>query len=439
MTTGKGNSEKVLHYCWRHRLLPMQGLHTTDGRAIEVIDPGLHNGDAGPDFFNAKLKIDGMLWVGNVEIHDCSSDWYQHGHDRDPRYDNVILHVVRYADRSVVTHNGLSLPQMQIEVPAAVRMHYEELMAADKYPPCYKVIPTLEPVMARSWMSALGVERLEQKTNAIVRRVAQCGNDWERAYFVTLARYYGFGINGEAFERWALSFPLSVAAHHRDDRFQLEALFLGQAGLLDPQAIPLRHREAAVSDDYYRRLCSEYGYLQHKFSLHPVSCVLWRYLRLRPQNFPQVRMVQLANMYYCHKTSLASLTDCTTVKEVERLFTIQATPYWETHYAFGLESPKRHKQLSKATVDILVINVAVPMLFAYGRHRGDERLCDRALQFLDGLKAESNSIITLWRECGLEVRTAAGSQALIHLKKEYCDKRDCLRCRFGYEYLKTNP
>lgn len=437
MTNGKGNSEFILHYCWRHRLLPLQGLQTTDGRSVEVIDPGLHNDDAGPDFFNAKLKIDGILWVGNVEIHDRSSDWYQHGHDHDPRYDNVILHVVRYADRAVVTHGGQSLPQLQIDVPAAVRAQYKELMEADKYPPCYKVIPSLDKLTVHSWMSALEAERLEQKTQAIVRRVGQCDGDWEWAYFVTLSRYYGFGINGDAFEQWALSFPLSAAAHHRDDVFQLEALFLGQAGLLDSSSIPQRRREAAVTDSHYQRLCSEYHFLQHKFSLKPIDYTLWRYLRLRPQNFPQVRIAQLANMYYSHKTSLSGLIDCTTVEEVETLFTTQVTPYWETHYTFGLESAKMHKRLSKASLDVLVINVVVPMLFAYGRHKMDERLCDRALLFLDGLKAEQNNIITLWRMCGLKVRTAADSQALIQLKKEYCDKKDCLRCRFGYEYLKT--
>lgn len=437
MTKGKGDSEFILHYCWRHRLLPLQGLQTTDGRSVEVIDPGLHNDDAGPDFFNAKLKIDGMLWVGNVEIHGRSSDWYQHGHDRDPRYDNVILHVVRYADRAVVTHGGQSLPQVQIDVPAAVRAQYEELMEADKYPPCYKVIPGLDKLTVHSWMSALEAERLEQKTQAIVRRVGQCDGDWEWAYFVTLARCYGFGINGDAFERWALSFPLSAAAHHRDDVFQLEALFLGQAGLLDRDAVPQRHWEAAAADSHYQRLCSEYHFLQHKFSLKPIDYTQWRYLRLRPQNFPQVRIAQLANMYYGHKTSLSGLVDCTTVEEAEALFTTQVTPYWETHYAFGLESAKMRKRLSKASLDVLVINVVVPMLFAYGRHKMDERLCDRALLFLDGLRAEHNNIIALWQACGLEVRTAADSQALIQLKKEYCDKKDCLRCRFGYEYLKT--
>ena len=227
--------EKLLHYCWKHRLFPLAELYTTDGRRVEVIDTGLHNRNAGPDFFNAKVKIDGTLWVGNVEIHDRSSDWYVHGHQHDAAYDNVVLHVAELIDTDVTTHDGKSLPQLQLSVPDTIRQQYNQLITTDDYPPCYRIIPSLSRLTVHSWMSALQVERLEQKTNDIARRVKQADGSWEAAYFATLARNFGFGINGDAFETWAQHIPLQAVAHHRDDLFQVEAIFMGQAGLLDRQ------------------------------------------------------------------------------------------------------------------------------------------------------------------------------------------------------------
>ncbi|MGI6232675.1 MAG: DUF2851 family protein [Prevotella sp.] len=439
MTTKQGQSEFILHYCWKHKLLPLQHLQTTDGRTVEIIDPGLHNHNAGPDFFNAKLKIDGTLWVGNVEIHDRSNDWYLHGHDKDPLYDNVILHVARVVDRAVVTEKGTSLPQMQLDAPESVKLHYRELLETDDYPPCYRIIPSLSRLLVHSWMNALETERLEQKTEAIVKRVERCGGDWEWAYFVTLARNFGFGINGDAFEQWAFSFPLHAVDHHRDDLFQIEAVFMGQAGLLNPLSLPERHRKEAEADLYYQRLCSEYHYLAHKFNLKPIDYSLWRFLRLRPQNFPHIRMSQLANLYYHRKTGLADLIETENLKDVCGLLTTSVTPYWEDHYSFGQVSEHSSKQLAQASKELLVVNTVVPMLFAYGRHKMDDRLCDRAFDYLELLKPERNHIVELWKQCGLSVESAGDSQALIQLKKEYCDKRDCLRCRFGYEYLKKGP
>ena len=216
--------EALLHYCWKHKLFSLEPLMTTDQLPVEVIDPGLHNRHAGPDFFNAKVKVDGTLWVGNVEIHDKASDWYQHGHDRDAAYDNVVLHVCGVVDTIVRTHQGQVLPQMQLSVPEHVSEHYQELITIDRYPPCYKIIPDLTPLMLHSWMNALQTERLEQKTEAIRKRVALCDGSWEDAYFVTLARNYGFGVNGDAFEAWANSIPLHAVDHHRDDLFQVYSL-----------------------------------------------------------------------------------------------------------------------------------------------------------------------------------------------------------------------
>lgn len=430
--------EGLIHYCWMHKLFPLKELKTTDGKSIEVIDPGLHNHNAGPDFFNAKVKIDGTLWVGNVEIHDKASDWYVHGHDKDGRYDNVILHIAGQIDTTVQTSNGHLLPQMQLDVPQKVKDHYQELITIDQYPPCYQIIPQLTTLMIHSWMNALQTERLEQKTEAIQQRVDQCNGSWESAYFVTLARNYGFGINGEAFETWARSIPLLDVDHHRDNLFQIEAIFMGQAGLLELDAIPERYQQEALKEGYFTKLRDEYLYLAHKFSLHPMDYKLWRFLRLRPQNFPHIRIAQLANLYFQRKAGLSQLLECDTVEKMENSLKTSVTPYWETHYTFGSSSEKNEKNLSPFSLNLLMINTAIPMLFAYGRHKSSDKLCDRAFDFLEQLKAENNFIVRMWKQCGLKVENAADSQALIQLKKEYCDKKDCLRCRIGYEYLKRD-
>ena len=429
--------EELIHYCWKHRLFPLGELKTTGGKVVEIIDTGLHNCNSGPDFFNAKVKIDATLWVGNVEIHEKASDWFAHGHDHDGHYNNVILHVVGKADTEAMTARGTKPPQLELSVPQNVREHYKELLEIDQYPPCYQVIPSLSQVMLHSWMNALQIERLEQKTEAIQKRADDCGGSWESAYFITLARNYGFGLNGEAFEAWAKTIPLHAVGHHRDNLFQTEAFFMGQAGLLDLEAVPERYREAASQDDYFIRLRKEYLYLAHKFSLHPMDHGMWRFLRLRPQNFPHIRISQLANLYFQRKAGLSQLIECTTLQQMEEILKTRVTLYWETHYTFGSESSKNEKHLSPFSLNLLMINTAIPMLFAYGRHKSSDQLCDRAFDFLDQLKAENNYIVKMWKQCGLTIKSAGDSQALIQLKKEYCDKKDCLRCRIGYEYLKT--
>ena len=428
--------EQLLHYVWKHKMLPLKEMKTTKGLHVEVIDSGLHNMNSGPDFFNAKIKIDETLWVGNVEIHDKASDWYLHKHDKDERYNNVILHVCGDIDMEVKNQNGDCIPQLQLDVPEHVTQHYTELLSTDKYPPCYKIIPELSNLMVHSWMSALQTERLEQKTDAIINRVEQCNGSWEAGFFVTLARNFGFGINGDAFEHWALSIPLNDVAHHRDNLFQIEAIFMGQAGLLDLDTVPAKYHEIAIADGYFNKLKDEYTYLKHKFGLQQIDSNMWRFLRLRPQNFPHIRISQLANMYYTAKCSISQIVECDTVKEAMNTMHTGVTEYWETHYTFGSESEKNEKHISPFSLNLLMINTVIPVLFAYGRHQSKEKYCDRAFDFLEQLKAENNHIVRMWKECGLNVENAGDSQALIQLKNEYCDKKNCLRCRIGYEYLK---
>uniref|UniRef100_A0AB33JMM8 DUF2851 family protein n=1 Tax=Prevotella sp. GTC17262 TaxID=3236797 RepID=A0AB33JMM8_9BACT len=428
--------EQLLHYVWKHKLFPLKQLATADGHCIEVIDTGLHNHDAGPDFFNAKVKIDGTLWVGNVEIHDRASDWFAHRHEQDARYDNVILHVCRTIDAEATDSQGRRITQLQLDVPAHIAEHYEELIHSDHYPPCYRIIPSLPSLMIHSWMSSLQTERLEQKTVAINERVARYGGDWQAAHFATMARNYGFGINGEAFEQWACNIPLGSVAHHRDDLFQIEAIFMGQAGLLEPESIPEAYRDKALADAYYQRMANEYRYLAHKFAMQPMDFHWWKFLRLRPQNFPHIRLSQLAQLYYNRTAGLSELIECSSLSELRNHLKTQATPYWQTHFAFGAESPRSEKRLSMASLDLMILNTVVPMLFAYGRHTCNEGLCEHAFELLEQLKAEDNHIVRMWHECGMKVENAGDTQALIQLKNEYCDHKDCLRCRIGYEYLK---
>lgn len=435
--------EKLLQYCWKHRILPEGELRTADGESIEIVDTGLLNTDAGPDFFNARLRIGGRLWAGNVEIHIRRNDWYAHGHDRDAAYDNVILHVVDAqsngpadADSAIRTREGRILPEVKISVPEEIRANYRELLSEDSYPPCYKIIPNVTPLSMHSWMAALQTERLKQKTEAIAERVSMLKGDWEHAYFITLARSYGFGSNSDALEQWARNMPMTSVAHHRDNLFQIESIFFGQAGMLNIASVRERLQLETAADEYFQRMQSEYEYLKHKFQMTDKYAPQWKYMRMRPQNFPTIRIAQLSRLYYERRTSLSQLIECDTIDKLRKMFHCGVSDYWQTHYTFGHESQPSAKQLSAASISLLMINCAIPMIFAYGRQTGSEALCNRALDLLESLPPENNTITRMWKQVGLESRSAGDTQALIQLKKQYCDRKDCLQCRIGYEYMK---
>lgn len=418
--------EQLLHYVWKHKIFPLKELKTTTGQQVEVIDTGLANTDAGPDFFNAKLKLDGVLWIGNIEIHERSSDWFKHGHHADTGYNSVILHIASEIDTEISRSNGERIPQIQLICPEAVRTNYKELLETDSYPPCYRIIPSLPPFTAHSWMTALQMERFEQKATLLNERLKRCQGNWEDAFFITLARNFGFGLNGDAFETWAHRLPFRAVDKHRNDLFQIEAIFFGQAGIL----------EDSDGDGYYLRLKKEYTYLQHKFELIPMDASLWRFLRLRPANFPHIRIAQLACLYHRAYGLLSRIMETETLQGVRDILKGGTSEYWLTHYTFGGSSPSRPKTLSNTSLDLLIINTVVTFLYAYGLHKGNRVLCARAGSFLEELKAENNYITRMWEQCGMKASNAADSQALIQLKKDYCDKKKCLYCRIGYEYLK---
>ena len=404
--------ERLLHYVWKHKILPLKPLMTENGQEVEVIDPGLHNHNQGPDFFNAKIRLGGTLWAGNIEVHLRSSDWYRHGHDSDPAYNSVILHVVGEMDGEVRTQSGKAVPQLQLDIPQSIRQSYEELCKTEDYPRCHRIIPSVPQMKVHQWMDALLVERLKERSELVTERAERTGGDWERATFVTLSRSFGFGLNGDAFERWAMRIPLQAAGKHRDNLFQIEALFLGMAGLIDEVQAVRSGKEVSM-------LQQEFAYLKHKFSLgESMQRSDWRFLRTRPQNFPFMRILQIAELYHSGKAQMSQLLGAKDVKEIQQCLTVKGT--------------------TAASRRLLIINTVVPLLFAYGRHIGDEDICQRAILLLEELPAENNYILRQWEACGLKVSTAADSQALIQLKRQYCDRIDCLRCRFGYEFLKNN-
>lgn len=404
--------EKLLHYVWKHRIMPLGNLVTTDGRQVEVLDPGTHNHDGGPDFFNAKVLVEGVLWAGNVEIHLRSSDWFRHGHQTDAAYDGVILHVVQEADTEVNTLQGRIIPQVILQIPDSLVSDYQMLLRTEEFPRCHRLLPTIDPFKVHAWMDRLLAERMQQRAGQVLAREKAFGGDWERACFVTLCRNFGFGLNGDVFERWAMGIPLSAAGKHRDHLFQIEALFLGMAGLID---CAFREEE----QDECRRMQQEFAFLKSKFSLEPtLKYSDWKYLRTRPQNFPHVRIRQIARLYHEGQVQMDALLK---VKGVGDL-----------HQRLG------DVGFSPSVTRLILINTVVPLLYAYGMAMGDEMWMVRAQDLLEELPAENNRILRLWKECGVSVTSAADSQALIQLKKVYCDRLDCLRCQFGYAYLRSS-
>ena len=422
--------EQLLHYTWKHKIFPLCELRTTDGRLLEVLNPGIHNTDAGPDFTGAKIKLDGVEWVGNVEIHLKTSDWFRHHHDTDAAYENIILHVACEVDQQLFYPNGQEIPQLQLSVPSYVRDNYAELCHNDSRPPCRHVVSGLSTFLIHNWMTSLTLERFEERTRQIMQRRDSLEKNWEDTLFVTLARNFGFGINGDAFEQWAQSIPMMAVGKHRDDLFQIEAIFFGQAGLLDV------HYE----DDYYLRLQREYHYLRQKFSLTPMNNAAWKFLRLRPQNFPHIRIAQLAMLYYEQRLNLSRLLSAEKLPEISALLQTHVSDYWQTHYTFASQPTKpTEKSLSPSTIELIIINSVAPILFAYGKYKSDTSLCDRAFSLWEQLKAENNAIIRDWALAGIPCENAADSQALIQLHHNYCQRRDCLRCQFGYEYIRRTP
>lgn len=417
--------EDILHYIWKFRLF-QKGLKTTTGQPVEVIDVGLPNTNEGPDFFNAKIKIGDKIWAGNVEIHKSSDQWVKHKHDVNKNYNSVILHIVEKANCEVYNESGQPVMQCEITYPKHILENYDFLIHSNTEIPCCNYIGSMPSFHLNSWMNTLLIERLERKSKHIQELLERYNNSWEDVFYVILSRNFGFGLNSDSFERLALSLPLKYIRKQGDNLIQIEALLFGQSGMLD---------NLNINDEYYYLLQKEYAFLKNKYELNPLESYVFKSLRTRPTAFPQIRIAQLAALLHNSHGLFSKITACDDMGRIRLMFHVNASEYWQTHYAFGVSSERKVKYLGDASLDIILINTVAPILFFYGRAIDSEIHCERALRFLEILKPERNSITKHFERLKMPLNNAADSQAMIQLKREYCEPRKCLFCRVGHQLL----
>lgn len=419
--------EKLMQYVWKHRLWRSEDMVTNTGKKVRVVDPGLLNTDAGPDFFNAKIEIDGHIWVGNVEMHYRATDWKRHRHDSDKAYDSVILHVVAKDDAPVRRTNGELIPQLVLEVSPQFNADYASLVGATIEVPCATKIKQVPHLTIVEWVEGLAFERLHGKVERIHQLLDSFNGSWEDVCYVTLARNFGFGINNDAFERLARRTPLRLLGKHSDSVLQIEALLFGQAGMLDAQKPGM--------DSYYNQLCTEYAFLSNKFQLTPMEKESWKLFRIRPQNFPYRRIAMLAQFIEGGFRMMNRILEAEGEKEMRALFEVELSGYWTKHYTFGKPNERATATLSRSSIDIILINTVAPLLYAYGELTGNYEMTDKAIKLLEDLRAESNSIVSHFVAYGIDCPDALTSQALVQLKREYCDARKCIYCKIGHHLL----
>lgn len=419
--------EKLMQYVWKHRLWRSEDMVTNTGKKVRVVDPGLLNTDAGPDFFNAKIEIDGHMWVGNVEMHYRATDWKRHRHDSDKAYDSVILHVVAKDDAPVRRTNGELIPQLVLEVSPQFNADYASLVGATIEVPCATKIKQVPHLTIVEWVEGLAFERLHGKVERIHQLLDSFNGSWEDVCYVTLARNFGFGINNDAFERLARRTPLRLLGKHSDSVLQIEALLFGQAGMLDAQKPGM--------DSYYNQLCTEYAFLSNKFQLTPMEKESWKLFRIRPQNFPYRRIAMLAQFIEGGFRMMNRILETEGEKEMRALFEVELSGYWTKHYTFGKPNDRATATLSRSSIDIILINTVAPLLYAYGELTGNYEMTDKAIKLLEDLRAESNSIVSHFVAYGIDCPDALTSQALVQLKREYCDARKCIYCKIGHHLL----
>ncbi|MDG1527775.1 MAG: DUF2851 family protein [Polaribacter sp.] len=420
--------EDFLHYVWMHQLFTKINLRSTESNQIEIISPGIHNSNSGPDFLNARIKIDDILWVGNLEIHVKSSDWYLHQHENDSNYDSVILHVVWEDDVEVFSKDNLSLPTLNISriVAKDLLLNYQNLYSKEqRWIPCEKLIPTIDTFVLENWKERLFFERLEEKSILINQLLSDSNNDYEAVLFKLLAKNFGLKTNADAFLNLANSIDFFRVRKLQNDAFKLQALFFGQAGFL----------EESSEEKYVIKLKTEYEYLKHKFNLKPIHNGQFQFFRMRPTNFPTIRIAQLSSLYHKHQNLFSKLIETSDLKVFYQLFSVELNDFWKTHYTFKAISRKIAKKLTKSFVDLLLINTIIPLKFNYLKGRGEveetEFLC-----LIQQLKSEKNSIIDKFNELKISSKNAFETQALLQLKNNYCAKKRCLQCAIGNVILK---
>jgi hypothetical protein len=371
-------SEDLLSFIWKYRLFKRIICFNMEGQSPEVLSPGIQNTNAGPDFTEAKIKVDGTTWVGNVEIHSKSSDWDLHRHYQDKAYNNVILQVVAKHDKDVFTEDGRMLPVIELELSEALKLKYESFLCEKNWIPCEQDIQEVDGFRLNMWLGTVLVERLNKKAEQIEALLKLNKNSWEETIYQQIARSFGFKVNAEPFEWLAKSIKLNILAKHQNNLHQLEALLFGQAGFLMEN----------VDDEYFNELKKEYSFLKQKYSLKPLEKHIWKFLRLRPSNFPTVRIAQFSKLIYKSKSLFSKIIQSENVEELIGLFNLMASSYWDDHYSFKKTSTKKPKAFGKTSVNSVLINAAVPMIFVYGKYTGDERLKDKAISYLEKLAPE---------------------------------------------------
>lgn len=423
-------TEEFLHHIWKFRLFDQLELKTTKGEKVEIQKPGEHNFDAGPDFFNGKIKVGETLWAGNVEVHVNSSDWKRHLHQKDKAYDNIILHVVNNADTILHRSSGEEIPTIEIKdrIHKKLYQNYLDFRSSNDWVPCEKQISSVPAFLLNSTFDKLLLERLERKSQIILNSLKLNNNNWEETFYQSLARNFGFKTNAEPFELLAKSLPSIVLGKHKNSLLQLEALLFGQAGML------FEH----FSEKYPQQLQNEYAFLKQKFKLQPIEKHLWKYLRLRPINFPSIRIAQFANLILKSSHLFSQILELENASELKKMMNVSASEYWESHFMLDRSSSKKPKHLGEESINNIIINTIVPFLFVYGKQKDDEKYIIKALMFLEQTAGESNAIVRKWEELGVPVKNAHFTQALLQLKNEYCNHKKCLNCSIGNYLLKNS-
>ena len=421
--------ENFLHFLWRTRRFDMSDLKTTSGEVLEILNFGEYNHDAGADFQQARIKIGDLLWVGSVEIHVKSSDWHLHRHNTEGGYKNVVLHVVYENDRDVVRDGGEKIPCLVLRerIPEGIFKKYHTLLHSEKWIPCQNLFFEVSDLVKNSCYERLLIERLERKTTAIAQQLERNKGDWEETFWQFLARNFGFKVNAEPMEMLARSLPQLILAKHKNQLPQIEALLLGQAGFLENRSF---------TDEYPVFLQKEYNFLKNKHNLTPLDSAIWKFSRMRPYNFPTIRLVQLAGLVSKSSRLFSRILDAENAADLIALFEVEVSYFWKTHFNFDNPSVQSEKKIGADTIELLIINTIAPFLFIYGVLRADDTYKNRALNFLEALHPEKNTIVSGWQKLGVAPESAARTQALIELKNEYCTAKRCTECAIGGAILK---
>lgn len=415
--------EDFLHYLWKLKQFDMNQLFSTQGERLQIYSCGEHNHQDGPDFLNGRVKIGDTLWAGNIEIHVKASEWTDHKHHLDKSYDNVVLHVVLEENKTIRRPNGERIPCLELKnrIPKNLYLQYLKLNSNSYTIPCLMEYKKVNEITRNIWLDRLLVERLEKKTAYIERLWKSNRKDWELTFYQMLARNFGVKSNMDAFECLARNLHLNILKKNKDSLFKIEALLFGQAGLLEKEFI----------DDYPGRLKKEYQFLQKKYQLKSQLRQSWKFMRMRPANFPTIRIAQFATLVYQSEHLLSKILSVNNVQEIENTFNVKLSNYWQDHYVFEKPSIHRQKKLGKSTIHLFIINTIVPFMFFYGKMIGEEVFQKKALYLLEELKPEKNKVIDFWKKIGQKADTAYQSQGLLQLKTAYCDHKRCMECAVG--------